>query len=215
MQGFGNAGAHFACLAHAAGYKVVAVSDSKAAIHSPDGLKPGPLLDYKRREKELSGAIYAESSVKEPNGDEEISHAELLALDVDVLVLAAMEDAVTGENARDVKAPVILEIANGPISQKGDEILNEMGKIVIPDVLANAGGVTVSHIEWIQSRTGDYWSGGQVKERLAQKMEDASRRTFDRAEADGVTLREAAYSVAVERIARAVSSRGDQSYFSR
>ncbi|KGM49463.1 Glu/Leu/Phe/Val family dehydrogenase [Pseudooceanicola atlanticus] len=213
VQGFGNAGAHFACLAHDEGYKVVAVSDSRAAIHSQDGLDPQKLLDYKEREKELSGALYADSSVKERDGGEEIEQSELLGLDVDVLVLAAMEDAVTGDNVGDIRAPVVLEIANGPVSVEADEALAKDGKTVLPDVLANAGGVTVSYYEWVQGRTGERWSERVVNERLAERMQDIAERCFDLAAEEDIPMREAAYSLAVDRIADAVRSRGDRTYF--
>ncbi|EAQ02864.1 glutamate dehydrogenase (NADP+) [Pseudooceanicola batsensis HTCC2597] len=213
VQGFGNAGSHFACLAHEAGYRVVAVSDSQAAIHDPDGLEPRRLFDYKEREKELSGALYAGRSVKEGDGGKEIDQAALLSLDVDVLVLAAMENAITGDNAAAVRAPLLLEIANGPVSPDGDAALTGAGKTVLPDVLVNAGGVTVSYYEWIQGRTGERWSEGKVIDQLTQRMQDTAGRCFDRAEEERLQVREAAYVLAIERIAHAIRSRGDRSYF--
>ncbi|WP_136634716.1 Glu/Leu/Phe/Val family dehydrogenase [Pseudooceanicola onchidii] len=213
VQGFGNAGAHFACLAHERGYRIVAVSDSQAAIHDPDGLTPSKLLDYKQKEKELSGALYADSSVKEGNGGEEIAQEDLLALDVDVLVLAAMEDAITEDNAGTVTAPLILEIANGPVTPEADAMLVKDGKVILPDVLANAGGVTVSYYEWVQGRTGERWGAATVTDRLTERMEAIAEACFDRAGDDDIPVREAAYAKAITRIADAISSRGDRSYF--
>ena len=215
VQGFGNAGAHFAGLAHDAGYRVVAVSDSQAAIYAKDGLDPWRLKTFKDEEKELSGAVYAGKSVKDQNGDEEISQDDLLALDVDVLALAAMQDAVTGDNVGDIRAGIVLEIANGPVTPDADEALAKDGKVVLPDVLVNAGGVTVSHLEWVQSRAGDYWDADTVRDRMTARMEDAAKRTYDQAEEADSPVREAAYTLALRRIADAVSSRGDRSYFSR
>ncbi|WP_370285448.1 Glu/Leu/Phe/Val family dehydrogenase [Pseudooceanicola nanhaiensis] len=213
VQGFGNAGAHFAGLAHDAGYRVVAVSDSKAAIHAAGGLDPWRLKTFKDEEKALSGAVYAGQSVKDRNGDEEIGQDALLALDVDVLALAAMQDAVTEDNAVEIRAGLVLEIANGPVTPEADRRLAEDGKVILPDVLANAGGVTVSHLEWVQSRTGDYWDADTVRERMTRRMEDAARRCYEQAEAADSTVREAAYTLAIRRIAEAISSRGDRSYF--
>lgn len=213
VQGFGNAGAHFACLANDRGYRVVAVSDSKAAIHDPGGLKPSKLLNYKEKEKELSGALYADSSVKEGDGGQEIGQEDLLALDVDVLVLAAMEDAITGDNADTVQAPLILEIANGPVSPEADAQLSKDGKVILPDVLANAGGVTVSYYEWVQGRTGERWTADTVTERLTDRIQDIAAQCFDRAKDEDIPVREAAYTLAINRIADAISSRGDRSYF--
>lgn len=137
----------------------------------------------------------------------------MLGLDVDVLVLAAMEDAVTGDNVGDIRAPVVLEIANGPVSVDADEALAKDGKTVLPDVLANAGGVTVSYYEWVQGRTGERWSEKVVNERLAERMQDIAERCFDLAADEDIPMREAAYSLAVDRIADAVRSRGDRTYF--
>lgn len=214
VQGFGSAGAHFACLAHNAGYRVVAVSDSQGAIYAEQGLDPRPVHKHKQEEKELKGLIYCGSSVKEQKGYESLERDAVIGLDVDVLALAAMEDAVNDGNAADVQAPLILEIANGPVSPEADAALTEREVAILPDILANAGGVTVSYFEWIQSRTGDYWTEQQVNDRLEPRMLDAAARVYDRAEDGNLPLREAAYRIALDRLETAVESRGDRAYFS-
>ncbi len=205
VQGFGNAGGNFAVLAQEAGYKIVAVSDSSGALHAAEGLDPAPLF-----EKKQSGDTIGDLGAK---GAEQIGTDALLALDVDVLALAALQDAVTEKNAGDVQAGMILEIANGPVSPKADAALAERGVQVLPDVLVNAGGVTVSYFEWIQGRSGDYWGAEKVDSRLKERMLPVAQHCFDRAEEDGLTARQAAYAIAIERIAAAIESRGDSCYF--
>ncbi len=213
VQGFGNAGAHFAMLAHKAGYRVVAVSDSGGAIHADEGLDPVAVHEHKEKEKELKGMVYCATSVCEQDEYEIIGNDKLLALDVDVLALAALQDAVTPENARKVGAPLILELANGPVSPDASRMLEENGQTVLPDVLVNAGGVTVSYFEWVQGRTGDRWSAEAVNDRLKQRMNSTAAEVFERAADRDVSPREAAYGIAVERIAAAIASRGDTSYY--
>lgn len=215
VQGFGSAGGQFAKLADEAGFKVVAVSDSKTAIYDEDGLDPGEIYACKQAEASAEGVVYCASSVKDQDGGEEIGQDELLSLDVDVLALAAMENAVTEENVGDVNAPLILEIANGPVTPDADATLKENGQVVLPDVLANAGGVTVSYYEWIQGRTGDRWTADRISERLQARMERIANAVYDRASEEDMPVREAAYSLAIERIVSAVSARGDQSFYAR
>ena len=212
VQGFGNAGAHFAMLAHEAGFRIVAVSDSKGAIHAPDGLDPKPIHEKKEAGKTLD-SVYSDTSVCDGDDCEEIDGDALLALDVDVLALAALQDAVTEENVGEINAGVILEIANGPVSPDADATLAERGVVVLPDVLANAGGVTVSYYEWVQGRTGDRWSEEEVRDRLAARFDRIAPQVFDRAEEDGSSIRQAAYAIAIERISKAIESRGDSCYF--
>lgn len=214
VQGFGSAGGNFACLAHQAGFRVVAVSDSKAAVHAPEGLDPGPLFACKKQEAESEGVLYCTSSVSDLCEEDEIGQAALLGLDVDVLALAAMEDAVTGETVDDLRAGLVLELANGPLTPEANAALAGRGVTVLPDVLVNAGGVTVSYYEWIQSRAGVCWDEDTVAQRLEKRIVDAARTVFARAEEEGCPLREAAYAEAVGRISKAVRSRGDCAYFS-
>jgi glutamate dehydrogenase (NADP+) len=213
VQGFGNAGYHFARLAREAGYRIVALSDSKGAIHAKQGLDPEPIWRHKNKARELKGMVYCESSVCTESDVDQISQDELLALDVDVLVLAALENAITTDNMGTVRAGVVLEIANGPVTAEADNRLSEQKITVLPDVLANAGGVIVSYLEWIQNRTGDYWSENYINARLHDQLVGQAQLCFDRAEADKVDYRVAAYLQSVERIAEAIASHGTQRYF--
>ena len=213
VQGFGNAGYHFARLAKQSGYRIVALSDSKGAIHARSGLAPEPIWHHKNKTRELKGMVYCESSLCAESEVDHISQEELLALDVDLLVLAALENAITMDNVGQVRAGTILEIANGPVTADADQYLAENKVTILPDVLANAGGVIVSYLEWIQNRTGDYWSEGYINERLAEQLVTQAELCFDRAEAMQVSYRVAAYLQSVERIASAIASRGTQHYF--
>ena len=170
VQGFGNAGYHLARLLQQDGYKIVAVSDSKGAIFSEDGFDVESLNQHKQETRQLRG-VYCEGSVCELVDHKQISNEELLELDVDILVPAALEGVISTENATAIRAPIIVEVANGPIQASADEILFERGIQVVPDVLANAGGVTVSYFEWVQNRAGAYFELDEVRERL-QKGHD-------------------------------------------
>lgn len=212
VQGFGNAGGHFAMRAHEAGFKVVAVSDSGGGIRDDGGLAPAPLFDEKQAGKGLD-EVYSDKSVGDHEGHESMAPGALLSMKVDVLALAALQDAITQDNADDVQAECILEIANGPVSHAADKMLADKGVTVLPDVLANAGGVTVSYYEWIQGRTGERWTEADVEDRLEKRFADIAPQVFDRAGKDETSLRQAAYAIAVERISAAISARGDSCYF--
>lgn len=198
IQGFGNAGAQLATSLADAGYRVVAVSDSSAAIHDADGLDVATLREHKADTGSLADA---------PAG-EEIDAAALLALEVDVLVPAALEGAIHGDNAADVRARVVLEVANGPVTADADDVLREAGVEIVPDILANAGGVTVSWFEWVQSRTGDRWTAETVAQRLEQRMVDQTERVAKVAAERELPLVTAAYVVALERLTAAVDAQG-------
>jgi len=213
VQGFGNAGYQFARLVHAAGFRIVAVSDSKGAIYSDDGLDPDLIMAHKRSRRELKAMLYCDASVCEEAEHATLTNETLLELDVDVLVLAALENQVTAENAARVKARLVLEIANGPVDSRADAILAEHGIALIPDVLANAGGVTVSYFEWVQNRAGFYWEAEEVNNRLKKIMEREAGYIFDLAEQKDLSLRTAAYLHGVERIAGAISEQGTREYF--
>jgi glutamate dehydrogenase (NADP+) len=213
VQGFGNAGYHFARLAKEAGYKVVAISDSQGGIYLKEGLEPEPIWEYKHRTRKLSGMVYCEDTVGDVEKVKNISTEDLLGLEVDVLVLAALENAITEKNVKKVKAKVILEIANGPVTPAADAQLQEREVVIIPDVLANAGGVIVSYLEWVQNRTGDYWTEELVNERLAARLESAARLCFQRAHREEVSLRVSAYLQGMELLSIAIDSRGTQRYF--
>lgn len=213
VQGFGNAGSHFARLAHEKGYRVIAVSDSKGAIYSSEGLDPELIWQHKNKARELKDHVYCNSSVCDENEVEELTNEELLALDVDVLVLAALENAITENNAETIKARIILEIANGPINGVADCQLADRGVNVLPDVLVNAGGVIVSYLEWMQNRIGDTWTEEAVNHRLAERLISEAEACFECAEKNNITLRSAAYMQAISRIAEAMSHQGTCEYF--
>ncbi|TDX32846.1 glutamate dehydrogenase (NADP+) [Modicisalibacter xianhensis] len=213
VQGFGNAAYHFARLARQDGYRIVALSDSKGAILSRDGLDPDPIHEHKHATRELKGMVYCESSLCEESDVEHMSNEDLLALDVDVLVLAAMENQIDENNVDRVRADSLLEIANGPVTSAADARLEERGVTVLPDVLANAGGVVVSYFEWVQNRTGDYWSADEVEARLVERMDREATHCFDLAEDKRVSLRTAAYRQGLGRIAEAMAQRGTYRYF--
>ncbi|RLG41864.1 MAG: glutamate dehydrogenase [Thermoproteota archaeon] len=202
IQGYGNAGYYAAKLAKELfGAKVVAVSDSRGGIYNPDGLDPELVLEHKRKTGSVVGYP----------GAQEISNPELLELDVDILVPAAIENVITGQNADRIKAKVVLELANGPTTPEADAILHERGIFVVPDFLANAGGVTVSYFEWVQNVTGYYWSLEEVYEKLRTKMVDAFNAFYHvyKEEYGGkIDTRTAAYMVSIARVVKAMKIRG-------
>ncbi len=200
VQGFGNAGSFMAQFLADAGHIVVAASDSKGAVHNADGLSVKAVIDEKAQGK----------SLVEMGVGAEISNNELLELDVDVLVLAALENQITQENAGNIKAKVIVELANGPISADADKILHEKGIHVIPDLLANAGGVTVSYFEWAMNRTGNILDEEYLKQKLFSMMKDAWKRVFAvYTEKEGkIDFRTAGYILALRRILEAERARG-------
>jgi glutamate dehydrogenase (NADP+) len=206
LQGFGNASYHCARLLHADGYRIIGVSDSRSALYDPDGMDPIAVLEHKNRTRGLGGAP--------TNGKaREMSNADLLEAECDVLVPAAMENQIVEENAASIKAPVVLELANGPTSPAADEILVKNGIRVIPDILANSGGVTVSYFEWVQNKAGYYWPVEEVNAKLKKNIEPEARRIWDVALEKGIDLRTAAYVHALDRIGRAVEAHGTKAFF--
>ncbi len=212
VQGFGNAGQHVARLLHEDSYRVVAVSDSKGGIFKEDGFDIPSLIRFKNESRHLK-AVYCDGSVCEMVEAATISNAELLTLDVDILIPAALENVITDENAGRVKAPVIVEVANGPTTSDGDAVLNDAEKIVVPDILANAGGVTVSYFEWVQNKQGYYWTEPRVHERLKEIMSREFDAVYQLADSHGIDMRTAAYAHALTRIGQAIEAVGTQSYF--
>lgn len=190
IQGFGNAGAVMANLLFEAGYKVVAVADSSAAIYDANGLNIPELASYKEKTKSVKGFA----------GSKEISTEELFALDVDILIPAALENQITGENANNIKAKILLELANGPTTPEADDILFKNKVVLVPDVLANAGGVTVSYFEWLQNLSNNYWSEEEVDEELRDRMMPAWKAVWETGQHYGVNLRTAAFIKSLERI---------------
>jgi glutamate dehydrogenase (NADP+) len=203
IHGFGNAGQHFARLADEAGYRVVAACDSKGGVHNPDGLDVASLIETKNSKGRVQGQ------------GEAISGDDLLTLDVDLLVPAALENTITMDNQESVRAKYILELANGPLTNDADEALAERGVTIIPDVLANSGGVTVSYFEWVQNKQGDRWTDEQVQERLKPKMAGEFRTIWDMAESKSISMRTAAYAIALDRLAEAHEATGTADDFAR
>jgi glutamate dehydrogenase (NAD(P)+) len=199
VQGFGNAG-YFATklVKELFGAKVVAVSDSQGGIYNEKGLDAEKVFAYKEKKGNLRGFP----------GAKEISNNDLLALDVDVLIPAALENQLTKQTAPKVKATIVLELANGPTTPEADEILAKKGVMVVPDFLANAGGVTVSYFEWVQNVTSDYWDEDVIQRRLDGKLTRAFQATHEASQKYRVNLRMGAYAVAVQRVAEAVKLRG-------
>ncbi|MGW8322146.1 MAG: Glu/Leu/Phe/Val family dehydrogenase, partial [Thermodesulfobacteriota bacterium] len=197
-QGFGNAGYYMCKLWNQAGGKVLAVSTSRGGVHNAKGLdieaaklhykKHGDLLDFK--------------------GGEQITNEELLALECEVLCPAALEGVITEANAAAIQAKIIAEAANGPTTAEADVILKEMGVFVIPDILANAGGVSVSYFEWVQGLTNFFWKEADIHQRLKDIMDEAFDAVHDESKRLGVTMREAAMALAVSRVADAFKMRG-------
>jgi glutamate dehydrogenase (NADP+) len=212
IQGFGNAGANLAEMLFQAGYKVVALGDSQGGIYSKDGLDVPSVRQFKESTRRVK-AVYCEGSVCNIVDHEEISNEELLKLDVDILIPAALENQITEVNAADIQAKFIFEVANGPINFAGDKILNEKGIHVFPDILVNAGGVTVSYFEWVQNRMGFYWTLDEVNSRLKQKMVEETERIWALSQEKEISLRTAAYVHALNRLGEAVSARGTKAYF--
>ncbi len=212
VQGFGNAGQHVALLLQHDGYRVVAVSDSQGAIHRPDGFDVASLMRRKAETRRLE-AVYCEGSVCELVSAEEMSNAELLELDVDLLVPAARENQITAANAGRVRARAVVEVANGPVTAEADATLADRGVLVVPDVLANAGGVTVSYFEWVQNRSGDRWDLDQVHARLRRIMTTETAAVLDLATEMKVDLRTAAYAHGLRRLGAAVEAQGTRAYF--
>jgi glutamate dehydrogenase (NADP+) len=212
IQGFGNAGANLAEMLFQAGYKVVALGDSQGGIYSKDGLDVPSVRQFKESTRRVK-AVYCEGSVCNIVDHKEISNEELLQLDVDILIPAALENQITEVNAADIQAKFIFEVANGPINFNGDEILNQKGIHVFPDILVNAGGVTVSYFEWVQNRMGFYWTLDEVNSRLKQKMVEEAERIWTLSQEKEISLRTAAYVHSLNRLGEAVSARGTKAYF--
>jgi len=205
IQGFGNAGSHMARLMSEVGYKVVGVSDSRHAIHAPEGLT-FEQLDKAKRGKGLG-------SLAGSNGVTAIDPDALVGIHCEVLVPAAMENLIHADNAGSVHAKVVVELANGPVTPEADLILKDKNIAVLPDILANAGGVTVSYFEWVQNRQGYYWSVEEIHDRLKTKMESEGLAIWQIARDRDISLRSAAYVHALGRLAEAIEAHGTQQFF--
>jgi len=198
VQGFGNAGGFMAKILAPNGYKIVAVSDSQGGIVNMDGLD----LDQVENHKKETGSVIGFS------GTQNITNEELLELEVDILIPAALEGVITKENVRNIKARAIVELANGPTSPEADEILKEKKIPLVPDVLANAGGVTVSYFEWEQNVKGEHWTEKEVLEKLEKIMVTSFEEVWETKEKYGIDMRTAAFVKAIERVAEKMKNRG-------
>ncbi|MFH1918286.1 MAG: Glu/Leu/Phe/Val dehydrogenase [Planctomycetota bacterium] len=212
VQGFGNVGQSVAQLLHEDGYKVVAVSDWKGGIHRPEGFDIPSLIRIKNESRQLKG-VYCEEALCEVVEAETITNEELLELDVDLLVPAALENQITAGNVARIRAPVIVELANGPTTSEADAALGDRGVLVVPDILANAGGVTVSYFEWTQNRQGYYWTLSKVHQRLREIMAREFGAIYEFADRHAIDMRTAAYAHALNRIGVAIEAQGTQRYF--
>jgi glutamate dehydrogenase (NAD(P)+) len=198
IQGFGNVGSNAARLMRRRGYKVVGVSTSKGGVYNKEGLDIEALVQYHQRNRSLAGFPDCE----------EMSSEDLLVADCDVLIPAALENQITTRNADRVRAKILCEGANGPTTAEADEILVQKGVFVIPDILANSGGVTVSYFEWVQDRQGYFWKESVVNEQLETIMVAAFEDVVRFAETHGVNNRIAAYMLAIDRVAYTIRQRG-------
>jgi glutamate dehydrogenase/leucine dehydrogenase len=198
VQGFGNVGGIAATELDEQGASVVAVSDLSGGVYDEGGLDIAALRHYAEERGSLAG--YAEA--------DRVTNEELLELPCDILVLAAREDQVTGENAARVQAKLVAEGANGPTSLEGDAILGDRGVVILPDVLTNAGGVTVSYFEWVQDLGRLFWSRAEIRAKLADQLGDAFDRVWNLAEQQGLSLRSAALVAGIREVSGALTARG-------
>jgi len=197
IQGFGNAGSFLSKFLHEAGAKVIGISDAYGALHDPEGLDIDYLLD--RRDSFGTVTTLFEDT---------ITNEELLELDCDILVPAAIANQITAENAHNIKADIVVEAANGPTTSEGTQILTKRGILLVPDVLASAGGVTVSYFEWVQNNMGYYWSEEEVREKLTERMVEAFDNVYTTGTTRNIDMRLAAYMVGVRKAAEASRFRG-------
>ena len=199
VQGYGNVGSHTAVILEELGCKVIAVCDVYGGLYNEHGLDT----------KVIKQTVAEKGSVIHYKGPAvSITNSELLELPVDILVPAALENQITKENAPRVKAKIIAEGANGPTTAAADRILNEQGTFIIPDILANAGGVTVSYFEWVQGIQELSWTEEQVVKEMRRRMVTSFNDVYNRAKAEKVDMRSAAYLIAIERVAQAIKLRG-------
>jgi glutamate dehydrogenase (NAD(P)+) len=198
VQGFGNVGSYLAKFLHEEGARVVAISDSSVSLHNPNGIDVPTAFAHKRESGTLAGLKEAE----------EISADDLVTLDVDILAPCALEQVVTERNAAEVKASILCEGANGPVTPSADAILEDNGVLILPDVLANAGGVVVSYFEWVQGLQEYFWKEAEVNAKLNDIVSRAFDETWETAERRKLPMRVAAYGLAVQRVAEATVTRG-------
>jgi glutamate dehydrogenase (NADP+) len=199
IQGFGNVGYNLAKFLYQKSYKIVALSDSKGGIYSREGFNPELVMECKKEKGMISGC-YCIGSVCDLSFGEDISNKDLLELDVDILIPSALENVINTENAENIKAKIILEMANNPLTEEADEILNKKGVIIIPDILANSGGVTVSYFEMLQNLNNEKWSKEKVFEELENYLSKAFNEIWQLKEKLNISLRKASFIMALKRI---------------
>ncbi|MFA6553110.1 MAG: Glu/Leu/Phe/Val dehydrogenase [Patescibacteria group bacterium] len=205
VQGFGNVGYHTARILHENGYTIVGLSDSKGAILVPGGVDPRHVMEHKKASGKLAG-VYCKGSVCEEIEYHQVSNEELLEADCDVLIPAALENQITDKNASQIKAKIILEMANGPITPEADSVLFKKGIYIVPDVLANAGGVTVSYFEWRQNLDNERWTEEVVNTKLEEKMVKQFNTIWAISMAEKIDLRSATYMLSIGRIVDAMKN---------
>jgi len=199
IQGFGNVGYNLAKFLYQKGYKLVALSDSKGGIYREEGFNPELVMECKKEKGMISGC-YCVGSVCDSRLGKDVSNEELLELDVDILVPAALENVITADNADKIKAKIILEMANNPLTDEADEILDKKGKIIIPDILANSGGVTVSYLEMLQNLNNEKWVKEKVFEELEKYLTKALDEIWEIKEKLNISLRKASFILSLKRI---------------
>lgn len=208
IQGYGNAGANMANLLAADGFKVVAVSDSHGGLHCPYGLDALATMECKVKEGSVEKCGGSRYQPQQGDTCERVTNEQLLEMECDILVLAALENQITKKNAPNVKAKIILELANGPVAADADEILEKNSVVVIPDILANAGGVTVSYFEMVQNKQNYYWEPEEIEEKLEKQMVKAWKKVEKAKEQYGTSYRLAAFIVALTRLQEILTLRG-------
>src|SRR5439155_5798637 len=198
VQGFGNVGSYLALFLAQEGATIVAVSDSRGGVYNPAGIDVEAAIAFKQETGRLEGL----------QGTDSISNEDLLVLDCDLLAPCALEQVITPDNADKIKATMIVEGANGPTTPTADEILEDRGVLVLPDVLANAGGVVVSYFEWVQGLQEYFWKEDEVNEKLHDIVRRAFNETWEVYDKRGVSMRIASYGLAVQRVSEALTTRG-------
>ncbi|OGK64591.1 hypothetical protein A2209_03380 [Candidatus Roizmanbacteria bacterium RIFOXYA1_FULL_41_12] len=199
IQGFGNVGYYFAKIAEVQGFKIVALSDSRGAVFVKDGLDVAKTLECKQQKGSVAGC-YCQGSVCDVKLGKALTNEELLALPVDILVPSALENVITAENAGNIRAKVIIEMANGPVSQDAYPILDKKGIVSVPDILANSGGVIVSYFEWVQGLAGYWWSEEEVNQKLKRQITQAFEAVWQASKQYKTNLKQAAFAVALKRL---------------
>jgi len=203
IQGFGNVGSNFAQFAYKSGFKILALSEVEGGVYVKNGLDPEATLRCREEKGKISGC-YCVGSVCDLSFGKGISNKELLEMDVDVLVPAAVENVITKENASKIRAKYIIEMANGPVTSEAQEILENRGIVSVPDILANSGGVVASYFEWLQGKERKLWEKERVFQELSKVLENSFEIVFNLAKKEKINLRRAAEILAVERVVKAM-----------